>query len=45
MPMTGIQRVQAALAGRPADCVPVVPEIIQHALNLSLIHISEPTRH
>ena len=35
MPMTGIQRVQAALAGRPADCVPVVPEIIQHALNIS----------
>ena len=33
--MTGIQRVQAALAGRPSDCVPVIPEIIQHALNVS----------
>ena len=37
-PMTGIQRVQAALAGRPSDCVPVIPEIIQHALNISGAH-------
>lgn len=33
--MTGIERVKAALAQKPSDCVPVVPEIIQHALNIS----------
>lgn len=33
--MTGIQRVQAALAMQPSDYVPVIPEIIQHALNVS----------
>ncbi len=33
--MTGIQRVQAALAFERSDCVPVVPEIIQHALNVA----------
>ena len=33
--MNGIERVMAALAGEPSDCVPIIPEIIQHALNVS----------
>lgn len=33
--MTGIERINAALAQQPSDCVPVIPEIIQHALNIS----------
>ena len=33
--MNAYERVMAALALKPSDRVPVVPEIIQHALNVS----------